>query len=475
MLSTKLTPSYHGYVGSTKDALLIIQSIINKQLNLIPRRPHERERNELIQSGNVFIFVEEQSGIKRWTDGMSWLPSRILGRFLVYRELDKDNLHPDPEDSKRPKKKRKLSLSTEDIEMSSSTTHSHQHGFKDQGLIKKTLSITTSLRELNLMNKEERQTIHLISYYNANDVLNGKLVRPSELDLKHVPIHTYLWNAIKESNLGGKIPIEDEAYYFLDNNYQLQNMSMLNNQALNGSVAAGGTMAHHGAHHGPHNGGHNGPGLNLYGPAASGAKPSSHSGIANGSVNGLANGHPNTNGSNAQAGGPGVPPGYNKSNFMLPLPSNYDYYNVNLAQKYDTNDDISFINPFTSNATNFNLSSNLNTFYHDQFQAPQAQPAGQAPGPQHTQAPGQSHHQSHAQPQAQHSGPYHSQSYSSGPSQSSSISTIGSVNQQQPPQNYPFPQYFYQDYSNNKKPKWNDDMHSHLHPVEDHPYVAYNT
>jgi hypothetical protein len=32
---------------------------------------------------------EEETGIKRWTDGLSWSPSRTLDNFLVYRELDK--------------------------------------------------------------------------------------------------------------------------------------------------------------------------------------------------------------------------------------------------------------------------------------------------------------------------------------------------------------------------------------------------
>lgn len=302
MSTVQLQPSYSGYVGSTKDALLIIQAILNKQLNLIPRRPHERERNGLIKSGNVFIFIEEHSGIKRWTDGISWSPSRILGRFLVYRELNKDG-----SDDKKKNKKRKIS--TEDI-MDASTS-----GFKDQGLIKKTLSITTNLKELNLSSTNEKQTIHLISYYNANDVLNGKLARPSESDLRGLTINNYLWNAIKESNLGGKIPIEDEAYYFLDNNYQLQNMSAL--QQASQQVQP--------QHMFPYSG--------------------------------------------QQHSGNGYPPMFLPQKFgqptghhMLPMPSSYDYHK--------TDDDVTFVNPF--NQSNFNLSNNLNSLYH-QYDLPHHQ------------------------------------------------------------------------------------------------------
>lgn len=247
MSSAKLSPSYYGYVGSTKDALLIIQAIVDKQLELISRRPHERERPALIKSGNVFVFIEEHSGIKRWTDGIAWSPSRILGRFLVYRELDKHSLN---EKDDKKKKKRKIN-NNDDSNMIPSAHHlinDHQqhlnddknlvgslvtsYVFKDQGLIKKTLSLSTSSKNVHIEKKLENQTIHLISYYNADDVLNGKLQRPSETDLKNLQISNTLWEALKDSSLGGKISIEDEAYYFLDTNYQLQNMSLLQHPSL---------------------------------------------------------------------------------------------------------------------------------------------------------------------------------------------------------------------------------------------------
>ncbi len=43
----------------------------------------------MITSGSVFVFDEDESGIKRWTDGFFWSPSRILGNFLLYRETEK--------------------------------------------------------------------------------------------------------------------------------------------------------------------------------------------------------------------------------------------------------------------------------------------------------------------------------------------------------------------------------------------------
>ncbi|CAM9017415.1 unnamed protein product [Wickerhamomyces anomalus] len=227
MSGSKINPTYFGYIGSTKDALLIIQACLNNQLYTVPRRPHDRERSSLIQSGNVFVFIEERSGIKRWTDGVAWSPSRILGRFLVYRELDRQALN------NKDKDKKKLKKSNDDYEsplQSNSSSNNTSipnrslvgslvtsYAFKEYGLIKKTLSLTVT--RLDSINSQPiQETIHLVSYYSAEDVLNGKLQRPcdSNSNLSKIQLSNELWNAVKESSLGGKIPIEDEAYYFMD-------------------------------------------------------------------------------------------------------------------------------------------------------------------------------------------------------------------------------------------------------------------
>jgi Gti1/Pac2 family transcription factor len=84
-----LSPDLAGHVATTNDALILFESCLTGRLNYVPRRPNDRERNQLICSDCVFIYEEKPSGIKRWTDGVTWSPSRILGNFLVYRELDK--------------------------------------------------------------------------------------------------------------------------------------------------------------------------------------------------------------------------------------------------------------------------------------------------------------------------------------------------------------------------------------------------
>ncbi len=69
--------------ATTQDALLLFEAARRGHIPTINRRLREEERKLLIRSGSVFIFDEQRSGIKRWTDGLFWSPSRILQNFLV--------------------------------------------------------------------------------------------------------------------------------------------------------------------------------------------------------------------------------------------------------------------------------------------------------------------------------------------------------------------------------------------------------
>ena len=46
-----------------------------------------REEKSNIKPGTIYIYNEEESGIRRWTDRREWTPSRFQGVFLVYKEL----------------------------------------------------------------------------------------------------------------------------------------------------------------------------------------------------------------------------------------------------------------------------------------------------------------------------------------------------------------------------------------------------
>lgn len=150
----------------------------------------------MIKSGAVFVFSVEESGIKRWTDGLLWSPSRIVGNFLVYREINERT-------SSRGSHKKPYPLDSSSRGLSTHRTSPDQtsaafkgpghllqtHGSTDQGtfklngLIKKTITVTV-----------EGSDLHLISYYTSEDIRSGKLKRPSnkpDIMALHMPPHIF--------------------------------------------------------------------------------------------------------------------------------------------------------------------------------------------------------------------------------------------------------------------------------------------
>ena len=194
--SGSLRPTWFGHVATAKDALVLFEACLNGTLHHVPRRPHDRERSSLIKSGYVFIYEENASGIKRWTDGVPWSPSRILGNFLVYRELvkpfppgEKKRAQKRPKNA-RPAKQgepypRRASGEEQPSPVSATRTDANfdsresersligslvdSYGFKEGGLVKKTMSVT--LHGIHH---------HLVSYYRIEDVLEGTLQPPSK-------------------------------------------------------------------------------------------------------------------------------------------------------------------------------------------------------------------------------------------------------------------------------------------------------
>ena len=74
---------FHGFVETTADALRLIQAARQGVIPRITRRLNEEERATIVRSGAVFVFSVEESGIRRWTEGLSWSASRIAGNFLI--------------------------------------------------------------------------------------------------------------------------------------------------------------------------------------------------------------------------------------------------------------------------------------------------------------------------------------------------------------------------------------------------------
>jgi Gti1/Pac2 family len=199
--STCMQPTWRGFIHTTRDGLMILEACLQGQLMHIPRRPHDRERQSIISSGNIFVYEENASGIRRWTDGITWSPSRIMGNFLVYRELRDGH---QPGEKKRAAKKRKRG--SDDLTQTDSNGKTEEdrqligslsldaYNFKPGGLAKKTLSV--ELRGVRH---------HIISYYRIEDIKAGMYRRP---------IHDDFLSSIEPrreltENPSFKFPVED--------------------------------------------------------------------------------------------------------------------------------------------------------------------------------------------------------------------------------------------------------------------------
>ncbi|KAI8339159.1 Gti1/Pac2 family-domain-containing protein [Chlamydoabsidia padenii] len=144
--TTETMETFLGHIKTPQDALIIFEACRRGQLVRVKRRLSTKERMS-IRSGSVFAFDENEAGMRRWTDGRTWSPSRVSGgSFLTYRELDT---------KRRPRR-------------SSSTRHL-SCSYKPSGLIKQSFSICTA----------SNQKMHLISYYAKSDVIHGRLSSPS--------------------------------------------------------------------------------------------------------------------------------------------------------------------------------------------------------------------------------------------------------------------------------------------------------
>lgn len=76
------TNIFRGWLRTTKDALLVFEAGRKGIIPRVTRRFHDAEKRDIIKSGAILVFTEEESGIKRWTDPFLWSASRMLGNFV---------------------------------------------------------------------------------------------------------------------------------------------------------------------------------------------------------------------------------------------------------------------------------------------------------------------------------------------------------------------------------------------------------
>ena len=213
------TPTWRGHIETTKDALLIFEACFEGTLAHCFRRPHDRERSQLIVSGNVFVYEEATSGIKRWTDGIPWSPSRILTNFLIYRQLNSpfppgekkratkrsqraikpgepyptsatstpvtDESRPFPPESPNPNIKAE-EIADKDANRGLVGSLVDSYEFKENGLLKKTMTVTVN-----------HVQHHLVSYYSLEDAKHNLRTPRDDPHLKDLRIRDSLLNQPK--------------------------------------------------------------------------------------------------------------------------------------------------------------------------------------------------------------------------------------------------------------------------------------
>jgi hypothetical protein len=231
-------PTWQGFLDTTKDAMTVVEAALQGRLSHISRRPHDKERAEMLTSGTVLVYEENASGIKRWTDAVHWSPSRVMNNCLIYRQLVRALKPEEKKTALNPscgtKRKRKESAGPnvtktgENINQSDDEFENpgfdgavgeadskvytnfaqslnpdqqrrfcgsliDSYEFKEGGLMKKTISV-----------KYQGTHHHVISYYSLEDVVSGKLKRPYQ-DPKLADIHPR-----PELLNGWKVSLEDE-------------------------------------------------------------------------------------------------------------------------------------------------------------------------------------------------------------------------------------------------------------------------
>ncbi|KAJ2611755.1 Gluconate transport-inducing protein [Coemansia sp. RSA 1365] len=177
--------TYYGFVSTSEDALALFEACRLGYKQRVPRRLSDGER-AAIRSGSIFVWEESESGMKRWTDGRSWSPSRVQGCFLTYHEWEgrrRAQRHPSFH-----------SMHGFNLPMNMHNMHGQpipmgiaryghfiggptkagstqvQYGFpKENGMLKKALSIRTT----------DGKKLHIIAYYSKEDHAQRRLLTPT--------------------------------------------------------------------------------------------------------------------------------------------------------------------------------------------------------------------------------------------------------------------------------------------------------
>lgn len=135
----------NGYINSYDEALLVVHAARLGALDVTKERLNVDAR-ERIESGNIFCFIENMSGMKRWTDGRIWSPSKICGEFLIYQEVPRHL-------SKNSLKKQK------EIDKIYDKESCIRRGIREEAIDR------TTMHKKTVCIRHENKTYHIVAYY----------------------------------------------------------------------------------------------------------------------------------------------------------------------------------------------------------------------------------------------------------------------------------------------------------------------
>lgn len=203
------------HVATALDALVLIQACRMGIGRSVEKRLTAEQRKSAVASGTVFVFEEGGSGIKRWTDGRRWTPSRVNGSFLVYREVDTDAAKSAKQQAKEAAALESSSgspivLDNDDFLPPSPDQAQTPGGGNKQpsrseafnyllpnGLVKKAISIPSALQRQGArppIPDPTTRSFHLVHYFRPRDVTDGRLKQPSMLRaFDEIKAHAVQW------------------------------------------------------------------------------------------------------------------------------------------------------------------------------------------------------------------------------------------------------------------------------------------
>ncbi|KAJ7582956.1 Gti1/Pac2 family-domain-containing protein [Mycena floridula] len=155
------------HVRDARDAHTVFEAVRQGFLRPVTRRLNEMERSLHVHSGAIFVWeeCEDESGLKRWTDGRVWGQSRMREPYLFYDEkLGSDNIAKDME-QRSPTFRFVDGVARGNSHSSSALLHQDRSGGQHPGLVKQAYSAWVVLSP----NSKPRKW-HLTAYFTYADL-----------------------------------------------------------------------------------------------------------------------------------------------------------------------------------------------------------------------------------------------------------------------------------------------------------------